>query len=265
MTDAEMRVRDALAQVRAPECLKERTLAAIDRQRADEKDDLALVLTEPAPVARRAQRRLASRLAAAACLVLALLGGAYVALAPTAYVGIDVNPSIELAVNRFDRVVGARGVNDDGADVLRGADVMWTGCADALGAIGEKLEQSGYLDGGAELEVSVTCDDDRQYDAIEAACRERLSDASEDVSCSRASEEERHAAHECGMGVGKWRAWQDAAEAGADVSAEEAASMSMRELRDLCPAHEDPGASSGTLAESGGHHDGGRHRGGAHG
>ena len=104
-----------------------------------------------------------------------------------------------------------------------------------------------------------------KYDAIEAACRERLSDASEDVSCSRASEEERHAAHECGMGVGKWRAWQDAAEAGADVSAEEAASMSMRELRDLCPAHEDPGASSGTLAESGGHHDGGRHRGGAHG
>ena len=234
MTDAEMRVRDAFARVRAPEGLKERTLAAIDRQRADEKDDLSLVLTEPAPVARRAQRRLASRLAAA-CLVLALLGGAYVALAPTAYVGIDVNPSIELAVNRFDRVVGARGVNDDGADVLRGADVMWTGCADALGAIGEKLEQSGYLDGGAELEVSVTCDDDRQYDAIEAACREHLGDTSDDVSCSRASEEERHAAHECGMGVGKWRAWQDAAEAGEGVSAEDAADMSMRELRDLSP------------------------------
>ena len=233
MTDAEMRVRDAFARVRAPEGLKERTLAAIDRQRADEKDDLALVLTEPAPVARRAQRRLASRLAAAACLVLALLGGAYVALAPTAYVGIDVNPSIELAVNRFDRVVGARGVNDDGAGVLQGADVMWARCADALGIISDRLEQEGYLDGDAELEVTVTCGDNGQYDAIEAACHDRLGDASDDVSCSRATEEERHAAHECGMGVGKWRAWQDAAEAGEGVSAEDAADMSMRELRDL--------------------------------
>lgn len=233
MNDAEMRVRDAFARVRAPEAVKGRALAAVEAARAAEKDALSLVRAEPAPVARRAPRRLATRLAAAACLVLALLGGAYVALTPTAYVGIDVNPSIELAVNRFDRVVGARGVNDDGADVLQGADVMWAGCADALGIIGERLEQEGYLDGGAELEVSVTCDDDGQYDAIEAACHERLGGESDDVSCSRASEEERHAAHECGMGVGKWRAWQDAAEAGEDVSAEDAANMSMRELRGL--------------------------------
>ena len=234
MTDAEMRVRDAFGRVRAPEDLKARTLAAVEDARAAEKDELSLVRAEPAPLARRAPRRLVARLAAAACLVLALLGGAYVTLTPTAYVGIDVNPSIELAVNRFDRVVGARGVNDDGASVLEGADGMWARCADALGAIRETLAQEGYLAGDAALEVTVTCDDDGQYDAIETACHERLGDGSDEMSCSRASEEERHAAHECGMGVGKWRAWQDAVEAGEVVSAEDAADMTVRELRDLC-------------------------------
>ncbi|WP_181861874.1 anti-sigma-I factor RsgI family protein [Slackia isoflavoniconvertens] len=39
---------------------------------------------------------------------------------PTAYMGIDVNPSIELGVNRFDVVVCAEGLNDDGEAVLAG-------------------------------------------------------------------------------------------------------------------------------------------------
>ena len=39
---------------------------------------------------------------------------------PVSYVSIDVNPSIELALNRFDRVVYAAAYNLEGEEILNG-------------------------------------------------------------------------------------------------------------------------------------------------
>ena len=55
----------------------------------------------------------------AACLVLLLLGGCgWLWLSPAALVSLDVNPSVELTLNRFDRVLSARAMNDEGLGLL---------------------------------------------------------------------------------------------------------------------------------------------------
>jgi hypothetical protein len=36
----------------------------------------------------------------------------------TAYVDIDVNPGVELILNRYSRVIDVSAYNDDGADLL---------------------------------------------------------------------------------------------------------------------------------------------------
>ena len=41
------------------------------------------------------------------------------------YVGIDVNPSIELALNRFNIVVETHALNDDGQRTLDEVPCMW--------------------------------------------------------------------------------------------------------------------------------------------
>ncbi|MEG2096977.1 MAG: hypothetical protein RRY65_02300, partial [Pseudoflavonifractor sp.] len=64
---------------------------------------------------------LSRMIAAAACLVLlcGLGSGTYAYLAPSSYVSLDVNPSIEYTLNMFDRVLSVKAVNEDGAQILQ--------------------------------------------------------------------------------------------------------------------------------------------------
>lgn len=268
-SEAERRVVEAFEGVHAPEDLKARTLARVKDARRAEKDEGAPDLPAGGQIvpfdARAARRRRLVPRVAAACLVLALLGvgGAYVALTPTAYVDIDVNPSIELGVNRFDGVVSARALNEDGERVLSEASVLWRGYGDAVEALGEELEEAGYLTDGSVVSVTVSCDDERQYASISSASHECLAGSAGEVRCDHASEEEHHAAHDAGMGVGKWRVWRELVDSGVELSAEDASEMTMRELRDLCEEHDsaDTGtdvASPGGASSSQGHHGSGR-------
>ncbi|MBE5848776.1 MAG: anti-sigma factor domain-containing protein [Lachnospiraceae bacterium] len=56
--------------------------------------------------------------AAAAALVITGGIGGYTYYTPYGTVSLDVNPSIEYTINRFDRVLDVTGINDDGDDIL---------------------------------------------------------------------------------------------------------------------------------------------------
>ena len=57
-------------------------------------------------------------LASAATLAMVSGVGAWAYMSPYSYVSLDVNPSIEFSINRFDRVIDVTAVNDDGEDIL---------------------------------------------------------------------------------------------------------------------------------------------------
>lgn len=176
------------------------------------------------------------RAVAAACMVLVVVGictGAYAYMTPTAYVGIDVNPSIELGINRFDYVVSAEGLNDDGRDVLDDISVMGVSYDQAIQIIDAALQEDGYLSNDASVAVTVACDDEGQCQVLETKSQQCFYSAGGGVHCSRASSDEHHAAHDAGLGMGKYRVWQLLQNAGVDISAEEASGMTMSELLDL--------------------------------
>lgn len=87
---------------------------------------------------------------AAACLALVLVGGGgayyYQANAVASVVSLDVNPSIELTVNRNEKVLSATPTNQDGADILEGMDLKGTQADVAMYAIIGSLLQHGYVD-----------------------------------------------------------------------------------------------------------------------
>ena len=257
--DVERRVREAFASVHAPEDLMRRTLRVIEGRRMVEEARIV-----PMRPSRRAPS-LRAKVALAACLLVAAIGAGTLGAAfwlPTAYVTLDVNPSLELALNRFDGVVGARGLNDDGAELLEEADVVWMSSEEAVEKIERALAEGGYLEDGPVLTVTVACDDESRYDELESVSRHCLESAGGEVSCSHASEEEHHAAHDAGLGVGKWRVWSELVDAGSDLSAEEAAGMSVRELSDLLAdllaGREGPSSGTTSVPSSGahGHHHG---------
>ena len=188
-----------------------------------------------APQKRRRALRLVKggRIAAiAACLALVacLIGGVVDFLRPVAYVGIDVNPSVELTLNRFDIIVGACALNDDGQRALDEAPCMWRAFDDAARDLDSAMRA--IAGEGAVVEVSIDCDNENRYAAL-AAQSNNCFGCNGEAHCNRTTTEERQAAHNSGMGVAKYRAYQALQEAGVDISAEECASMSMRELHDI--------------------------------
>ena len=91
---------------------------------------------------------------AAACLALVLLGGGGVfyqqAHAVASVVSLDVNPSIELKVNRSEKVLACAPLNEDAkailADMSNGADLKGAKLDVAVNAIVGSLVRNGYLD-----------------------------------------------------------------------------------------------------------------------
>lgn len=271
--DLERRMREAFDGAHLPAGLAERTLARIEAERAAQTEPASqaerATQAEPASQAERAaqaepamragrapraehpartERRPArpltrrAAIALAACLALAAVGvGGYAwAQAPCAYVAIDVNPSIELGINRLGNVASVRAYNEDGERLLQALDLDGLAYADAMAALEERLR--GYLDDGATVEMTVVCDDERQAAELEQVGVGCLSaSGSGSVHCSHASSEEHHAAESAGMGLGKYRLYLELVDAGVDISPEEASAMTMRELRALL---EDAGSAS---------------------
>ena len=103
--------REAFDQVRADEELKEHTRDYLQK-RVYSKKRIGGIPVRAA-------------VAAAACLVLVALasGGSYVFFTPTAYISIDINPSLELGINRFDRIVSVEGYNAEAEELLESCGV----------------------------------------------------------------------------------------------------------------------------------------------
>ncbi len=87
--------------------------------------------------------------------------------APSATVGLDVNPSIVLQVTASQRVLEATGLNDDAKAVLAGMDLTDTDLDVAVNAIVGAMVTNGYItDTSNSLLVSVDSDDDKVENQI---------------------------------------------------------------------------------------------------
>ncbi len=76
-------------------------------------------------------------------------------LTPDSYADIDVNLSIELAINRFGRMIKANPHNDDGALILQDVKVQYKEVDAALQTVIDALIARDYLKQDGLLPVTV--------------------------------------------------------------------------------------------------------------
>lgn len=229
-----------------------------------------------AAVARRARQRrsparpLGLALATAACAAVVVLGGRWLYFTPTAHISIDVNPSLELGVNRFDRVISVEGWNDDGTALAQTVDVTNLSYTDAVETILSTDTIETLLAQDAVVEIGVIGDDDtrcaRMLEGVQAC-----TDGQQNAHCYRAGTEEVEEAHDCGLSYGKYRAYQELAALDPTITPEAVQGMTMREIRDRIAAlsggsvptqstAETPAACENPAPQNGnGHHGGGHH------
>ena len=223
MKQFEDKMRDAFNEVRAPEELKRTTLESIEAKR-------------PAKTKRPFFTSIGAKVALAACVLMVAFGvggGAYAYSTPTAYVDVEVNPSVELGVNCFNYVVSAEGINEDGAALLEDVSLQNLRYDEAIQKLDNTFEDQGYLTDATAVNVRVVCENNNQYAQLESTTQTCFQSAGQGVNCARANNEERQQARAVGMGIGKYEAWQALVEAGVDISSNQAAQMTMAELRTL--------------------------------
>lgn len=73
---------------------------------------------------------------------------------------IDINPSVALKLNRFDRVIGVEYLNDDAKNLLSNVKLVGTNSTDALSTIITACDTAGYVNANSEIYISATAKDD---------------------------------------------------------------------------------------------------------
>ena len=94
---------------------------------------------------------------AASFLILAMLSsGVYAYYTPYSYVSVDINPSLELYVNRFDKVIGVHAFNEEAQLVIdTSVEIKNKDIDTALEQILDSATEAGYLKENAENSVMI--------------------------------------------------------------------------------------------------------------
>ena len=125
--------------------------------------------------------------ASAAVLLLACTTSAWAYYTPYSYVSLDVNPSIEFSLNRFNIVLSAKGVNDDGEEILNGlhlGNLKYLPIEDAITQTVDQISEQGYFDGetGGGIVLAVSAEDEDKAEALAGQLQETVEQENEENS-----------------------------------------------------------------------------------
>lgn len=218
-------LKTALDKVTADDALRQSTRAFLARQTGD---------FGTAKTRRHTARRFA---AAFACLALVVAGGTgyWAYFSPTCAISIDINPSVELGVNRFDKVVSVEGIGDDGEALAETLDIRFLDYADALDVLLADPTVEDYLAQDEVLSIAVAGENEAQADAILAQA-ETCAAGTRNVYCHAADSAKLEHAHEAGLSFGKYQTFLILQSLDPSVTAEDVQELTMRELHDRIAA-----------------------------
>jgi hypothetical protein len=107
--------------------------------------------------------------------------GALAYTAPYYYVSLDVNPSILMKVNMFERIIGAEAVNEDALAIVESLNLKNQGVEDAVCMTIEQLERAGYFNGeGGEIAIAASAKNNGNAQRLAEKLQGSVNEAIED-------------------------------------------------------------------------------------
>ena len=237
MSSVQNRIQKSMKNIRATEEMKQNTLRYLEMQQ-----------TKQSSIFQRKPYTALQYVMAVICVfLLAGTGGYAVYSRPVSYISIDVNPSIELAVNRFDRVVSAIGYNEDGQDILEHVSLKNISYQQAIERLLQDAYYSRYLNQDSQLVVTVVSEhSDAMLEQINANDSFQALGAltySSDAACM-------DEAHQHEMSFGKYRAFLELSQYDANITVEDCHSMTMGEIQNRIKSCQGHGGSDTTESHS---------------
>lgn len=193
----------------------------------------------PVKTKQRSRRFLTAAAAIAACLCFVVTGGGYhYYYAQAALISVDVNPSIELTVNRLDRVTSSSALNEDGEALLSGIRLTGMECGEAVKELLQSESGEPYLSGNKNVVVTVYSANEARQSRLLEEIRET---ADTTVTTLRpdgnteyrvVTSEEVEAAHSCGVTAGKYIYLQKLEEAAPETDITQYSHCSIDEIKE---------------------------------
>lgn len=260
-------LKEAFGQIRAEQALKETTLSYLQQKTQGYRHAPAASYYRPL-------------LSLAACLILVVCLGLWRAwFTPVSVISIDINPSLELELNRFDRVISVEGYNEDGQALANSLSIQYLNYQDALEAILNSETVADCLARQELLSIAVVDDDAQRQQALLAGVQSCAAGHGQSH-CYAADTTALEDAHHAGLSYGKYQAYLELLALDPDITPQQVQTMTMREIRQLIddltdsnpnPQEESSGTSGQGVGPSGqengqgeGHHygqEGGHHYG----
>ena len=217
-------------------------------------------------IGRRQHRKMRYAMALASLMLFLVCGGLSwkVYFTPVAYIDIDVNPSIELTLNRFGKVIQSDAYNEDGTRLLSGINLRHADYSEAFERLLVAMNGEGYFAGQDSLLcVTVQTNGKNRENRIQEGLRRAVALISQSQHCDisteifSVSEEVKHCADENHISPAKYLAIQELMEVDPETDFEKCRERSVHELRqqteEHCRSHhgEENGKQGNGVTESG--------------
>lgn len=251
------RIQIAFGDIRADNALLEKTVAYLqeERVRRDKKRNRIRPL------------RLVGALAAMLGLVVGLLGYRVFYSEAVAYVSIDVNPSLELMLNRMDKVIAAAAYNSDGKALLQQVNVNDQQCEKAVSILLAEMEKQGYISNDALVTMTVQTTDgekeQRLCNALLQSVGGQIGDAQAktEIEVLHVTQEVRENAQGCHMSAGKYLAIQQLMEVDETATLEAYSDSTIQGIRQKTQACREEDENDDLFSGSEHHYNGQNHDG----
>lgn len=170
-----------------------------------------------------------------ACFLFVVFGGAWFYFTPAVAISIDINPSIELGINRFDKVISVTGYTSDGEELADSLDIKYLDYTEAVSQILSSQMVSSLLSSNGVLSIGVIGPDNAQS-ARMLSKLESCTAGKTNTYCYHADMQQVNKAHEMGLSYGKYRAYLELQALDPSITPQIVQQMTMREIQDLINA-----------------------------
>ena len=219
----EREIKKAFDEVRASELTKKRAEIYVRKMTMDYGRD------------RAAQKRRKSRIAACIAALLLSVSALSAWFVPATVISMDVNPSLAMKVNVFDRVVSLDGLNDDGEALASGLNLRAETYVRAMRRLLLSDGMAPYLSNGSMFSITVVGSGSGHTTEMLAnvACCALSVAEKENVYYCTVDADTARAAKSAGLSAARYQALLLLKEIDPAYTAEQVREMSMREIRDL--------------------------------
>ncbi|MBP7176542.1 MAG: hypothetical protein KBA53_10085 [Thermoclostridium sp.] len=164
----------------------------------------------------------------AALFLVAFIGtGAYSWSIPAQYINIDINPSVELVINRYDRIIKINSLNEDGEKLVESVDLQLKKYEKGVNAVIETARNLGYLQDERDVLISISSSDSERREKTQTEIEEKVTPEAE-VLLFDSSEHEQSVKE--GLSPGKSKIISKVLDSGTNLTEEELADAPVRDL-----------------------------------